>query len=96
MSCGTDANTYRTLESAILVLPSGTVIDTGRPDADDELRALEPALHDGLLGLRDRVRSTPDSMATIRSLYSIKNTMGYGLNSFVDHDRARRHPASTS
>ena len=27
-------------------------------------------------------------MATIRSLYSIKNTMGYGLNCFVDHDRA--------
>jgi len=87
MSCGTHANTYRTLESAILVLPSGTVLDTGRPDADDQLRTLEPALYDGLLLLRDRVRSNPQSVATIRSLYSIKNTMGYGLNSFVDHDR---------
>ncbi|MFP3463896.1 FAD-binding and (Fe-S)-binding domain-containing protein [Leifsonia sp. SIMBA_070] len=87
MSCGTHANTYRTLESAILVLPSGTVLDTGRPDADDHLRTMEPALYDGLLVLRDRVRSNPQSVATIRSLYSIKNTMGYGLNSFVDHDR---------
>ena len=29
MACGTVANTYNTLESLVLVLPSGTVIDTG-------------------------------------------------------------------
>lgn len=86
MSCGTHANSYRTLDSAIFVLPSGTVLDTGRPDADDELRTLEPALYEGLIVLRDRVRSNPQSVATIRSLYSIKNTMGYALNSFLDHD----------
>ena len=88
MSCGTEFNTYRTLESAVLVLPSGTVINTKDTDADSRLRALEPELHDGLLRLRDRVRSNPTSMATIAKLYSIKNTMGYGLNSFVDHDSA--------
>src|SRR4051812_38564478 len=42
MTCGTHANTYRTLESLVLVLPSGTVIDTALPDADARLRALEP------------------------------------------------------
>ncbi len=42
MACGTSDNTYRTLESLVLVLPSGTVIDTGAPDADERLRALEP------------------------------------------------------
>jgi D-lactate dehydrogenase len=88
MACGTEFNTYRTLESAVLVLPSGTVIDTGDADADDRLRALEPTIHDGLLRLRDRVRSSTASRATIATLYSIKNTMGYGLNAFVDHDRA--------
>ena len=88
MSCGTEFNTYRTLESAVLVLPSGNVIDTSEPDADARLRALEPGLHEGLLRLRDRVRANPASMATIATLYSIKNTMGYGLNSFVDHDTA--------
>ncbi|MFD4505361.1 FAD-binding and (Fe-S)-binding domain-containing protein [Streptomyces sp. NPDC058457] len=87
MACGTELNTYRTLESAVLVLPSGTVIDTGSPDADDRLRSLEPAIHAGLTRLRDRVRSNPDSLATIKRLYAIKNTMGYGLNSFVDHTR---------
>ncbi|WP_345679224.1 FAD-binding and (Fe-S)-binding domain-containing protein [Yinghuangia aomiensis] len=87
MACGTESNTYRTLESAVLVLPSGTVVDTGAPDADDRLRALEPAVHAGLVRLRDRVRSNPSSLATIRRLYALKNTMGYGVNSFVDHTR---------
>lgn len=88
MACGTEFNTYRTLESAVLVLPSGTIVDTGAKDADDALRQLEPELYRGLLWLRDRVRGDRDSLETIAKLYSIKNTMGYGLNSFVDHDSA--------
>jgi len=87
MACGTELNTYATLESAVLVLPSGTVLDTGAVDADDRLRALEPDVHAGLTRLRDRVRADPASVATIRRLYAIKNTMGYGVNSFLDHTR---------
>jgi D-lactate dehydrogenase len=88
MACGVEFNTYQTLESATLVLPSGTIIDTGAKDADALLRDREPELYSGLLTLRDRVRNNPHSVRTIRKLYSIKNTMGYGLNSFLDHDRA--------
>ena len=87
MACGTELNTYATLESAVLVLPSGTVLDTGAADADDRLRALEPEIHAGLARLRDRVRADPASVATIRRLYAIKNTMGYGVNTFLDHTR---------
>ena len=68
------------------MLASGAIIDSGAQDADVRLRELEPELHAGLLTLRDRVRADPRSLATIASQYSIKNTMGYGLNSFVDHD----------
>ncbi|HKU12299.1 MAG TPA: FAD-binding and (Fe-S)-binding domain-containing protein [Sinomonas sp.] len=86
MSCGTHANTYRTLEGAVLVLPSGTVIDTSAPDAAALLRTREPAIDAGLRELRDRLRRDLESTATLRRLHSIKNTMGYGLNSFLDHD----------
>ncbi|MEQ4723931.1 FAD-binding and (Fe-S)-binding domain-containing protein [Nonomuraea sp. B19D2] len=86
MTCGTHANTYRTLESMTLVLPSGTVIDTGAPDAEERLRALEPDLAAGLERLRDRVRGNPDSVRRVTAQFSLKNTMGYGLNSFLDHD----------
>ncbi|MGW4410120.1 FAD-binding and (Fe-S)-binding domain-containing protein [Nonomuraea sp. NPDC004702] len=86
MTCGTHANTYRTLESMTLVLPSGTVLDTGAPDADERLRALEPDLAAGLERLRDRVRGNPESVRRVQEQFSLKNTMGYGLNSFLDHD----------
>lgn len=87
MACGTELNTYRTLESLVLVLPSGTVLDTGTRDAEERLRMLEPEVYEGLSRLRDRVRDNPASVERIRRLYSIKNTMGYGVNSFVDHTR---------
>ncbi|MET9174025.1 FAD-binding and (Fe-S)-binding domain-containing protein [Streptomyces misionensis] len=85
MTCGTRDNAYRTMESLQFVLPSGTVVDTAAPDADQELRAREPELHAGLLRLRDRVRASARSRATVERLFSMKNTMGYGLNSFLDH-----------
>ncbi|WP_413542966.1 FAD-binding and (Fe-S)-binding domain-containing protein [Citricoccus nitrophenolicus] len=86
MNCGTTENTYQTLESMTLVLPSGTVIDTGAPEADATLRRLEPDLHEGLAQLATRVRSHPASVATVRHQFSMKNTMGYGLNSLLDFD----------
>lgn len=85
MSSGTEFNTYNTLESMVFVLPSGTVIDTSAPDADDRLRALEPEIHEGLLRLRKRVVENPESVARIRQQYSMKNTMGYGVNSLLDY-----------
>ncbi|MFC5928405.1 FAD-binding oxidoreductase [Cryobacterium melibiosiphilum] len=87
MACGTTDNTYRTLESLTLVLPSGTVINTGEADADARLRALEPALHEGLLRLARRVRGNAASVATIERQFSMKNTMGYGVNALLDYDR---------
>lgn len=86
MACGTQENTYKTLRSATVVLASGTVINTADQDADSQLASQEPELYRTLLELRDRVRGNPHSVETITRLFSIKNTMGYGLNSFLDYD----------
>ncbi|MBG6180814.1 FAD-binding and (Fe-S)-binding domain-containing protein [Arthrobacter sp. CAN_A1] len=86
MNCGTTDNAYRTLESVTVVLPSGTVVDTGAADADAHLRALEPDLHDGLLRLSRRLRDNPASVRTVQHQFSMKNTMGYGLNALLDFD----------
>ncbi len=90
MTCGTESNAYRTLDSLVLVLPSGTVVDTGAEDADEHLRVSEPALFEGLVRLRERVRGNPDSMLRIEQQYALKNTMGYSLNAFVDRDSPAR------
>lgn len=87
MSCGTERNTYRTLESMVVVLASGTVIDTADPDADEQLHQRERKLWEGLAALRDRVRGDSESVERIRRLFSMKNTMGYGINAFLDHER---------
>ncbi len=86
MACGTEHNTYRTLESMVLVLPSGTRIDTAEPDADARLRACEPELHAGLDRLKRRVRANPESVRIIRERFALKNTMGYGVNALLDCD----------
>ncbi|MFF2140397.1 FAD-binding and (Fe-S)-binding domain-containing protein [Streptomyces sp. NPDC058193] len=85
MNCGTQDNSYRTVESLRFVLPSGTVVDSGTPDADALLRSREPALHEGLVRLRDRVRDNTASRRTVERLFAMKNTMGYALNAFLDH-----------
>ena len=44
MACGTAQNTYNTLRSAIVVLPSGTVVDTSDPQVEHLLLEAEPQL----------------------------------------------------
>ncbi|MFT4245681.1 MAG: FAD-binding and (Fe-S)-binding domain-containing protein [Micrococcaceae bacterium] len=84
MSCGTKYNSYSTVESMVVVLPSGTVINTADSDADTQLQSKEPELYDGLLKLRKKVLASEAGMEHIKNQYSMKNTMGYGLNSLVD------------
>ncbi len=87
MCCGVTQNAYHTLESLTFVLPSGTSIDTALPDADDVLRAREPALWQGLLDLRAGIVAHAPLAARIRAKYRTKNTTGYSINAFLDHER---------
>ncbi|MGX5696800.1 FAD-linked oxidase C-terminal domain-containing protein [Agromyces soli] len=86
MAAGTEHNSYRTLESLVVVLPSGTVVDSAAPDANARLRRDEPALVATLEALRDRVRADPAAVAEIRERFAMKNTMGYSLNALLDFD----------
>ncbi|RIQ30265.1 FAD-binding oxidoreductase [Jiangella rhizosphaerae] len=86
MTSSTTATAYRTLAGLELVLPSGSYLDTAAPGADARLAALEPELHAGLARIRDRLRADAVLRARIEHQFSMKNTMGYGLNAFLDHD----------
>ena len=85
MTCGTDVNSYKTIDGLTVVLPSGSIIDTGAADADRELHRLEPEISAGLLALRQRILDRPDLVARIEKQFLMKNTMGYGLNSLLDY-----------
>ncbi|MFE5340573.1 FAD-binding and (Fe-S)-binding domain-containing protein [Isoptericola sp. NPDC056578] len=86
MSSGTTRTAYRTVEAMTVVLPGGTVVDTGAPDADARLAVLEPDLHRGLAELRDRVRGSATMRAEVQRQFAMKNTMGYSVNALLDHD----------
>jgi D-lactate dehydrogenase len=88
MCCGVRHNAYHTLRSMKFVLPSGTEVDTGAPDADSLFRLIEPSLSSGLLELKRRIQANPTLSGKIRSKYRTRNTTGYSLNAFLDCESA--------
>ncbi|MEU2023911.1 FAD-binding and (Fe-S)-binding domain-containing protein [Streptomyces sp. NPDC016469] len=84
MTAGTTRNSYRTVSSLTFVLPSGTVVDTGDPAADEDLARAEPRLCEGLLALKAEIEADAALTARIRAKYEIKNTNGYRLDAFLD------------
>lgn len=87
MCCGVEHNAYHTLDSARFILPNGLIFDTSRSDADDELKAAAPDLHEGLLALRQRLLDDDALTTRIRDKYQRKNTMGYSLNALLDYEQ---------
>jgi D-lactate dehydrogenase len=86
MRCGTTRDSYSTVRSMTLVLPSGTTIDTAAPDAEERFAAAEPELAAGLAAVRDEIRADPELSERIRRKFAIKNTTGYRLCAFLDAD----------
>jgi D-lactate dehydrogenase len=84
MRCGTTQDSYSTLRSLTLVLPSGTTIDTAAPGAEKRFAELEPELARGLAEIRDEIRADTELAERIRRKFQIKNTMGYRLCAFLD------------
>jgi D-lactate dehydrogenase len=86
MRCGVVADSYSTVRSLIFVLPSGTVIDTAAPGAEERFAEAEPELARGLAEIRDEMRADPELTERIRKKFRIKNTTGYRLCAFLDAD----------
>jgi len=86
MACGITDNTYRTLVSATIVLYNGATINTAAPDCDTLLQQSAPGIYAAITEIKDIVQSNPEMIEKIRMQYLIKNTMGYGLNSFIDFE----------
>jgi len=86
MRCGVTKDSYSTLRSMTLVLPSGTTIDTAEPGAAERFAAEEPELAAGLAAIRDEIRADAELSERIRRKFAIKNTTGYRLCAFLDAD----------
>lgn len=76
---------FSTVESLVVVLPNGRVIDTADPRADVSLAWEDPHLAGGLSILRRRLRDDEQSLDEIRRLWSMRNSMGYQLRALTDY-----------
>ena len=84
MRCGVTKDSYSTVSSMTLVLPSGTTIDTAAPGAAERFAAEEPELAEGLEAIRDEIRADAELSERISRKFAIKNTTGYRLCAFLD------------
>ncbi len=86
MTCGVEFNSYATITSAEIVFADGQVFNTDQPNGEAVLRSIKPELVSVLEQKRDQIRTNEASVKKIRELFSLKNTMGYSLNAFLDYD----------
>jgi len=84
MCCGTSQNSYQSIDSIRLVLIDGTVLDTSDETSITSFREEKKDLLDGLAQIRKEIMADEQLKSLILKKYKIKNTTGYGLNSFVD------------
>jgi D-lactate dehydrogenase len=84
MRCGVTRDSYSTVRSMTLVLPSGTTIDTAAPGAAERFAEAEPELAAGLAAIREEILADAELSERIRRKFAIKNTTGYRLCAFLD------------
>jgi len=86
MCCGTAENSYKTVESMKLIFVDGAQLDTADPASREKFKETHKLLIDAISCIRDEIRANESLTARIRHKFSIKNTTGYGINSFIDYD----------
>ena len=86
MSCGTHANSDRTLLSARIVFTDGFILDTGSADSREEFTRSHHEVIERIESLRDEVRADTELVEVIRRKYSIKNVTGLNILPFVIFD----------
>jgi D-lactate dehydrogenase len=84
MSSGIERNPYNALHSIRFVLSSGNEFDTDLEDDYDRFINQEKEIAEFLINTRNEILLKPHLISKIQSKYSLKNTIGYGLNSFID------------
>lgn len=87
MCCGVTYNAYHTLHTIRFILPNGNVYDTAVPEDYNRFLKEDKKIADGIAGLRASILSNDALVEKIRNKYRIKNTVGYGINAFIDYEQ---------
>ena len=86
MSCGTVANSDRTLIDARIIFADGYVLDTSDPQSRNDFRQTHHNIYEAIAALRDEIRNDTELTDRIRHKYSIKNVTGLNILPFITYD----------
>jgi D-lactate dehydrogenase len=86
MCCGVQDNTYHTLRFIKFMLPDGTRYNTENKDDYNRFEIESKLLADTIMQLKSRLLFNEVLVSKIRQKYQLKNTVGYGLNAFIDFE----------
>ena len=86
MCCGVKLNSYHTIKYIRFILPDGKTFST--ENTADYIRFENecPELYNKLRNIKTEIESDEILYQKIRKKYQTKNTVGYSLNAFIDHE----------
>ncbi len=85
MCCGTTDNSYKTVTEMKIIFHDGTLLDTSDMASREAFLTDHQDLVATIASIRDEIAADIALSELITRKYKIKNTTGYGINSFVDH-----------
>jgi len=86
MCCGVSANAYHTTKHIRFILPDGKIFSTEEPGECIRFEKECPLIFSELAQLRKDILSNSELFERIRKKYHTKNTVGYSINAFIDHE----------
>jgi len=84
MCCGTDKNSFKTVENMRIILADGTILDTGDPLSKDDFINSHPQFIEEIKSLAKSTKENSVLADRIRKKFQMKNTNGYSLNALID------------
>lgn len=88
MCCGVKLNSYHTTKHIRFILPDGKSFTTEKATDYDRFEKECNQIYEAIRGMQDQLRGNAALYELIRRKYETKNTVGYSLNAFIDH----QHP----
>ena len=85
-SYGIVTNSYNTIEAMRIVMADGTLLVTNDENSRAAFAQSHNDLLNELLAIREQILHTKSVSDKIKSKYQLKNTTGYGMNSFMDFE----------
>ncbi|WEK18455.1 MAG: FAD-binding and (Fe-S)-binding domain-containing protein [Candidatus Pedobacter colombiensis] len=86
MCCGVKLNSYHTTKHIRFILPDGKTFTTEHVDDYARFEKECSRIYNAIKGMQEQLKSNTALYELIRRKYETKNTVGYSLNAFIDHE----------